>query len=283
MRCKALAAFALACAPLSFAPHAAQAEELSAAARETQRLEALAVALMEAEALAQRGLERAELGMLSLPTGRLVAVDPFTAWGMKAQSIALPAGDYRLDRVFPARDPTRTALAILRTASCRPLLWQPAVPEGAALADLASGGVFGFGVDAGTGSMADMAFWESFGTGPGGAFPGPEFEAYSDNVLFARMFPDQTDIPRDFIASHGPASVAVYSAGYGDGFYANFWGFSPEGCPCAFVTDFAIMERGAAWDYETQTALGPPPDISGLRYSLDPAETGSFASCKGQS
>lgn len=241
---------------------------------------ALATIDAEPQALAARGVMREELGALALPSGRIVAVDPLVVHRIRAFALKVPPGRYAVELIKPVDEPTRTALAAIRLNACKVALWQPAAPEGASIASLKANEIFGYGVDAGTGSFADIAFYGSFGRHADGRLPGPDYANYSEITLFEMIFPDNDSIPRDVITERDGAGLALWSSGYGDGFYASYWGFSAEGCPCVLATDYAILEQGAAWDYDADKPAGPPMPVADLRYSTDPAETGRFEACR---
>lgn len=40
-------------------------------------------------------------------------------------------------------------------------------------------------------------------------------------------------------------NVMIFSSGYGDGFYASYWGFDDTGSPVALVTDFRVLDNEA--------------------------------------
>lgn len=60
---------------------------------------------------------------------------------------------------------------------------------------------------------------------------------------------------RNLITRNHGQDIAVFSSGWGDGFYFGHWGFDAEGCPCALVTDFGLFDAG----YPSGSKLDRPP------------------------
>lgn len=71
----------------------------------------------------------------------------------------------------------------------------------------------------------------------------PAGQNYFDDVLDAELRPSYRPT-RDW-ANHRPepskpANVMVFSSGFGDGAYSNWWGFAGE-VVCCLVTDFEVL------------------------------------------
>lgn len=207
-------------------------------------LQNLAVLQLSPQEIDRRGITVMQLGTIHLPSGRIVAVDPYTAFGLAPFDRRVPPGNYAVRLWFDATEPTRPALAELRLRSCTPVFWHNAAPEGRSIWNLPPGEGYGVAVDAGTSSFAPPEFFETFGPVTNGALEGDAYSDFVDGTLFPLAFPDDTGIRRDFITQNGGQDIAVFSAGWGDGFYFSHWGFDDLGCPCALVTDFGLLEGG---------------------------------------
>ncbi|MDQ3929552.1 MAG: DUF4241 domain-containing protein, partial [Chloroflexota bacterium] len=104
-------------------------------------------------------LEPRELADLVVVSGRVVACDPFTVYeGVLPFDLEVEPGRYpvilSIAHVEENGD-QRVAYAMLRFGEGRPVRWELATWPGKGLADLGEGEVFGYGVDAGTGSFMD--------------------------------------------------------------------------------------------------------------------------------
>ncbi|WP_146037999.1 DUF4241 domain-containing protein [Tabrizicola aquatica] len=220
-------------------------------------LQNLAVLQLSPQEIDRRGIMLTQLGTIHLPSGRIVAVDPYTAFGLTPFDRRAPPGNYAVRLWFAATEPTRPALAELRLRACTPVFWHNAAPEGRSLLGLAPGEGYGVAVDAGTSSFAPPEFFETFGPVTDGVLQGDAYFSFVNETLFPLAFPDDTGIPRDFITQNGGQDIAVFSAGWGDGFYFSYWGFDDLGCPCALVTDFGVLEEGYPYDSTALRLPGP--------------------------
>jgi hypothetical protein len=220
-------------------------------------LDNLAVLQLPATERDRRGIAVTRLGTIALPTGRVIAVDPYTVWGLTPFDRRVIPGSYPVYLWFDAAEPTRPALAELRLRACTPIYWQNAAPEGESLFDLAENEAFGYGVDAGAGSFAAPEFFETFGMTDDGYLEGEAYYAFSEGLLLDLASPGDTGIPQDFVVQNDGQDMAVFSSGWGDGFYFSYWGFDPQGCPCTLVTDFGVLDRGYPYDSPIPRLPGP--------------------------
>jgi hypothetical protein len=183
-------------------------------------------------------------GTLKLPSGRICAADPFIAiTDTKPFMQATPAGAFPV-RLAVADFPSgglRVAFARVHFSDAPVVRWSMAVIEGQDLGTLKEGHIFGYGVDAGTGSFFDPAAgkaaaalldadenaWEAWQT---------EGEANGPKVVGPYFF--LLDVPL------GSANAIMFGSGWGDGFYASWFGYDAKGNVVALVTDFATIN----WD-----------------------------------
>ena len=220
-------------------------------------LQNLSVLQLSQAELARRGIIVTDLGTIRLPSGRVIAVDPYIAYGLVPFDRRVPPGSYPVRLWFDRAEPTRPALAELRLNACTPVFWHNAAPEGHSLLGLAPGEGYGVAVDAGASSFAPPEFFETFGRIDDGAMEGEAYFEFAEGPLFDLAFPDDTGIPRDFLVQHDGQDMAVFSAGWGDGFYFSHWGFDAMGCPCALVTDFGVFEGGYPFGSTAARLPGP--------------------------
>lgn len=230
---------------------------LSAQAEEDDWLGNLSVFQLSPEERERRGLAVTRLGSITLPTGRVVAVDPYTVWGLRPFKREVRPGSYPVHLWFDSAEMSRPALAELRLRACTPTHWQNAVTEGGSLSDLAPGEAFGYGADAGAGSFAAPEFFETFGPIVDGELQSAAYGDFANGPLMELAFSDRSGIPRDFIVQRDGQDLAVFSSGWGDGFYSSYWGFDAQGCPCALVTDFWVLEEGYPYESPLERLPGP--------------------------
>jgi hypothetical protein len=213
----------------------------------------LGVPALSAAELAQRKISLVEMGLLEVPTGEIVAADP----------LVTPDRPPFVRKVAPGRYPVvlyraqgRVALAMLRLGPGVPVRWELATISGQDAATLKDDEIFGYPVDAGTGCFMDKTAYplmlerEKREIAAGAA----NFNYYD---VLARDYPGERD--GEFVLHvplpESPLNVAVFSSGWGDGFYASFWGLDASGEPLVLMTDFGVLENADGRnDYERENA-----------------------------
>ncbi|MET9884502.1 DUF4241 domain-containing protein [Streptomyces sp. NPDC006430] len=193
-------------------------------------------------------LSVADGGELWLPTGRVVACDPFVYLGggdTAPFTAEVAPGRYRVEVAVatltqPEEEPEeqsaatphrRVAAARLVVSDDAPTVsWELALKDGQDPAALGEGEFYGYGVDAGTGCFYDLA--------ADGAFPdcegdeGPLWEAFEGAGHAAGAYR---------VEGEGGHSLVAFSSGWGDGAYPTWVGRDAEGAITCFVTDFFVV------------------------------------------
>ncbi len=187
-----------------------------------------------------------EVGLLKLPSGQVCAADPFIALSnAKPFKQATPIGAFPV-RLAVANFPSgglRVAFARVDFKLAPVVRWSMAVIEGQDTATLKPNEIFGYGVDAGTGSFFDPLAgreaarlldanedaWEAWQT---------EGEANGPKMIGPHSF--LLDLPL------GAANAVMFHSGWGDGFYASWFGYDTNGDVVALVTDFAAIDWSTA-------------------------------------
>jgi hypothetical protein len=176
-----------------------------------------------------------QMGTFRLPSGRLVACDPFWHEDVRPFTRPVPPGEFPLTLVIADfGNQLRIAFARL-TFSAEPVVrWELALVEGQDPSTLAPGEIFGYGVDAGTGAFMDLDAWRAFGTRM------DQDEAFADQLV------DEMEkaggVAGWLLFDSGPGSVAMFSSGWGDGVYATYWGYDAAGNLAAVLTDFYVVD-----------------------------------------
>jgi hypothetical protein len=176
---------------------------------------------------------------VALPTGEVVACDPL-----------VPHTTAFVDTVEPGRYPLRAWVAVLhrdgaewqRGIAALQLVigeeparsWTMALLPGQDMASLGEDGYFGYGVDAGTGTLADRVAIEAL-------------SAWDYDRIDATFIPAQ--VPNDpveaviaaVVDEITGANVYVVGSGWGDGVYATYVGRDADGGISSFVTDFGVV------------------------------------------
>jgi hypothetical protein len=185
-----------------------------------------------------------DMGKVTITTGRIAACDPFVFIDTPhPYAQAVPNGDFpvRLAVVSGSLSDGRIAFARVDFASAPAVSWRMAVTEGQDLAKLKPDHIYGYGVDAGTGSFFDPAAgdaalkllnanenaWEKWQA---------DGERNGKNARLKPNFFLNLPMP--------PGNIVMFASGWGDGFYASWFGYDAKGNVVALVTDFQVI----AWE-----------------------------------
>ena len=186
-------------------------------------------------------VQHRELGVLAVPTGRLVACDPLVDI-MPAFTRRAPAGRFPVQLLIAHLEgpDERVAAAVLRFSEAVPDRWEAAFTPGQDPSTLGPDEFFGYGVDSGTGGFLDAAAAEAID------------QLASDEEAFVELI---TTLQERLAAADratwswvlldldgdGTAELAVFSSGWGDGAYASYWGWSGDELAC-LATDFRVLD-----------------------------------------
>ncbi|PLP56859.1 hypothetical protein CYK37_23965 [Mesorhizobium loti] len=190
------------------------------------------------EELDRREIKRTDIGMLDLPTGEIIACDPLVTgpdWPALARKVK--PGRYPV-ALFEAQG--RVGLAVLRLASGKPSRWEMAVLPGQDASTLKKDEIFGYPVDAGLGSFMDKTAMALLTQAQ--ARLGSD-RNYYDDVLAAEFAPNADRFVMHRPVAGDPANIAMFWSGWGDGFYASYWGLDAQGEPLVLMTDFGVIEN----------------------------------------
>ncbi|GAA1858587.1 DUF4241 domain-containing protein [Asanoa iriomotensis] len=184
-------------------------------------------------------VEPHELGSVVLPSGEIVGCDPL-----------VPHTTPFVDTVEPGKYPMRAWVAVLhkddaewqrRMAALQlVVLDEPAASWSMALlpeqdpATLGDDEFFGYGVDAGTGTLADRVAVEALAQW--------DYERVEDALIPAQIPDDPVEAVIVVVADEDTgANVYVVGSGWGDGAYATYVGRTADGRITSFVTDFSVL------------------------------------------
>ncbi|MDN3025096.1 DUF4241 domain-containing protein [Streptomyces sp. S.PB5] len=185
----------------------------------------------------------ADGGQLDLPTGHLVACDPFVYLGsgdIEPFTVTVAPGRYRVeaavatltrpDEPADARPHRRVAAARLVIREEPTVTWELALLPGQDPAELKDDEFFGYGVDAGTGCFYDAAAEQSF----------PETEEEEGPLWDAFENSDWSEGPHLVTSTRTGHTLAAFTSGWGDGLYPTWVGRTATGEVACFVTDFFV-------------------------------------------
>jgi hypothetical protein len=184
-------------------------------------------------------IEPYDLGMVVSPTGHIVGCDPLVSHD-RPFTETVPPGNYLL-RAWIAvlhhhgTETQRRIAALQLVVHDTPAhSWTMALTADQDPTTLGDDEFFGYGVDAGTGTLADVTAIAALA-------------AWDHDAVDETFIPAQ--IPRDPIeavisavtdAATG-ANVFVVGSGWGDGVYPTYIGHTADGQVTSFVTDFNVL------------------------------------------
>lgn len=183
-------------------------------------------------------LTKINMGLLNLPTGKIVANDPCCFYELDEFTTTVQPGQYPVSISigrYPSND-KRVALAMIRFSDDKPIKWEMALVKEQSTENLkdTDDGYFGYGVDSGTGGFMDKQAADKICE--------RNFDIYE---LFKEQFESTYVHTYNYAIGNidGGAGndVAAFSSGWGDGCYPSYFGFNESGEPCVLVTDFLIL------------------------------------------
>jgi hypothetical protein len=189
-------------------------------------------------------LERHGLGELVLPTGRIVGCDPLCCDAdTEAFTVAVTPGRYPvwawvavLFKDSGEEWQRRVAALQVEVGDGDPVRWELALVGDQDPATLGDNQFFGYGVDAGTGTLIDesaarlLASWEWDQLD----------EVFVEGPLPEAPVPGAINAVVDEASG---ANVVCTTSGWGDGAYPTFIGYDSSGAVTSFVTDFCVVPR----------------------------------------
>jgi len=184
-------------------------------------------------------LEPHDLGDVVMPTGEVVGCDPLVSRDTPF-TVTVPPGTYPL-RAWVAvmhRDGAewqrRIAALQLVVDDAPAVTWTMALTDGQDPSTLGEDEFFGYGVDAGTGTLADRAAIV--------ALDAWDYDDVEDALIPADFPADPVQGVLSAVTDEPTgANVFVVSSGWGDGHYATYTGHAADGRLTSFVTDFAVL------------------------------------------
>ena len=195
---------------------------------------------------------------LSLPSGRVVAGEPFMFGGMEDSAgfvQRVPPGRYPLVLVLgvfgedpDAPDAHATIAAARLVIRDEPVVsWEMAVYEGQDPARLGDDEFFGYPVDGGTGGFVDAQNIASLCA---------DYDDYLDRLMIALDVRAEDYVAPAVLTDEASEPVVVaFSSGGGDGFYPTWVGRTASGEVACLLTDFFLLPD------ENEEADDPAPDF----------------------
>lgn len=177
-----------------------------------------------------------DIGELKIVEGKIIACDPLLYNDDLPFTTTFPAGQFPVQlAVAKINTDERVGFSRIKFSDETPTSWTIAVCEGQRIEDLETDNIFGYGVDAGMGAFMDIS-------------GGKEFMKFlmekQDNyeIIIEEMEKTYKDTWSWLLWDKNNSNVAMFSSGWGDGFYATYIGYDNNNNICRLVTDFGVIE-----------------------------------------
>jgi hypothetical protein len=180
-------------------------------------------------------LTRRRVGDLALPTGRLVACDPFVFPEAEPFFLPLPRGTFPIIlSIAQIATDQRVAYATVRFRQSIPVTWDMMTVGDQDTSTLKEDEFFGYPVDAGTGCFMDHSTGRLLNERM-------KQEDTFFETLIAEMDKTYQHTWSWLDMRFGESNLIAFSSGYGDGMYATYAGFDADGEVSVVVTDFRVI------------------------------------------
>jgi hypothetical protein len=197
--------------------------------------EYLMSALDDGYTMGEMKLSHHGAGDLTLPSGQLVACDPFVVQDAPPFKLSLACGRFPVTlSIAHIKTDQRVAFATLRLSQTAPASWEMLTAGNQEISTLEEGEIFGYGVDSGTGCFMDLSTCRALE-----ARMAKQQDFYE--TLMSEMHKTYKNTWSWLNTELGEGNLVAFSSGYGDGVYATYAGRDPIGQISAVITDFGVL------------------------------------------
>lgn len=182
------------------------------------------------------------LEQLKIVSGKIVACDPLISHNKPFKQTIQP-GTYSIVAWWH-KEEERIAATELKLFNARPVRWEMATKSGQNVNELQEGYIFGYPVDTGLGCFADMEAIDKL-TELEAKLElelGDDFISLYDNVIDDVLTEHDDDWGNFIVCENTGLNIIIFRSGYGDGFYASYWGIDEKGRIVSLITDFNILD-----------------------------------------
>ncbi|KKX54255.1 DUF4241 domain-containing protein [Brevibacillus borstelensis] len=181
------------------------------------------------------------LEQLKVISGKIVACDPLISRHTPFERTIQP-GAYPVIAWWHEEE-NCIAGAELKLSESRPVRWEMATVPGQNVEELEEGYIFGYPVDTGLGCFADLKAIEKMDELEEKlqSERGENFISLYDDLIDDLMTEHDDEWCNAVTDEDAGLNVIIFRSGYGDGFYATYWGIDESGKIVSLVTDFQVI------------------------------------------
>jgi Protein of unknown function (DUF4241) len=192
----------------------------------------------------RRTIDRYEIGILALPSGKIVACDPVYNPEKEPFVQTVTPGKYPV-LLYVDTNENAVGLVKIKFSDAPALRWEMALIPEQNLGVLADDEYFGYEVTSGLGCFMDSETGNilQYVQQEVSKQLGDDYIDYHDNVLI-----DELAAKADIYCNHLPTpdsdlNVMIFSTGWQEGIFPSYWGYDVEGKVVALLTDFNLFEN----------------------------------------
>lgn len=179
---------------------------------------------------------RIDVGKINIAKGQIIACDPFLFNDNKPFDTLFPIGHFPIElAVADINDDERVGFSRIKFSDKLPVRWAIAVTVDQDTTKLSDDEIFGYGVDSGTGCFMDTSGAEKYSD-----YLKQKEDNY--NIVIDKMEANYKHTRSWLLWDREGFNVAMFSSGWGDGFYATYIGYDNENSICRLATDFGLIE-----------------------------------------
>lgn len=184
-----------------------------------------------------------QIADLVVPTGFIVACDPFVFFDSVPFTTQIPIGTYPVIlSVVNFGDDQRVAYAKLHISDKPVVKWEMAILPNQDKSSLKDDEFYGYPVDAGTGCFMDAEAARVF-------LKKLEDEVWTDEYSYSDFM--VAEMEKNYVHTWNWANLKLdeskgnlitFTSGLGDGSYASYFGFDNKGNITSLITDFFVID-----------------------------------------
>lgn len=184
-------------------------------------------------------LNKINIGILKLKTGRIIATDPILLYDDQAFSINVKPGDYPVSVYVADLETGERLIALSKIEFTKetPVKWTMALYDGESSKNLKDDEFLGFDVENGICSYMDECVMEELDM----LFE-DDLEKYENIVHSSVKFSKKSLSYKDIPYGKNNCNILAFSSGLKVGTFPSYFGYDKNNKICCLVTDFMLLE-----------------------------------------
>lgn len=191
-------------------------------------------------------IETYAAGNIHFSSGQIIACDPLITNDMKPFQTVFPKGNFSV-LVHKERESNCIAYVEIVFSDSQISEWKLATTEGQNIDELKGEEIFGYPVESGMACFMDVETQNALNQLESELFEkkGSDFMGIYEEFFHEHFFDENGAIDQFALLkpyNNKKENIFAFEAGYGEGFYASYIGFSRENQPVKIITEFIEVE-----------------------------------------